>query len=109
MAKVRVTVIEREGEFVVEPPIAILSFNGSAANADKLKIFNTTTEDLIFRIESAVPFGAQPQLKVIRTGDAFTWTVDVGSVDGRYTYQIFMTKAGKKAKGNSDPAILIDN
>ena len=83
MAKIRVKVIEKDGEFVVDPPIAILSFNAKPDQNDCLKIFNTTREDLIFRIESAVPFGAQSRLEVVRSGESTMRTVDEAAVEGQ--------------------------
>lgn len=111
MAKSRVTVVEKDGEFFAEPPVTIL------AAADKLKIINATSEDLVFRFEAATVLKevvggvAQPVadvLREIRSGRGRLYEVDGAAPEGRYPFQLMMVASGKKAKGNSDPVLIIE-
>jgi hypothetical protein len=112
MPKVRVRIFERDGEFYVEPPTVFLGYSATAADNDKLRIFNSTAEDLVFQIDSDEVFGAAAgtQAQLIKAGKSAKIPVVATAVDGKeYAYRIFMVKSGKKAKGNSDPVLIIDN
>ena len=103
MAKVRVHITESGGDFFVQPPVI------SAEAGDVIKIINTTNEDLVFRMDNAV-LGAADQTKVIKKKDRGGVTVLGTAVAGTsVSYQILMIDSGKKAKGNSDPLLIIDN
>ncbi len=114
MPQVNVFVVQQDGEFVVQPAIAVL------VPGDKLKIFNTTQDDIVFRLDvpvgSPYPFTAPaplgPQsLDEIAKGGVLAREVlpPLPAVrPGIYTYEIFMRQSGKKAKGNSDPMLIID-
>lgn len=114
MAKVKVVIVEQNGEFFVQPAVAVLDTSGTLANTDKLKIFNSTSEDLVVRISNTAVFDTtgtnkSPQLEDVASGASTMRQVAASATLGRYEYEIFMRKSGKKAKGNSDPVIIIDN
>jgi hypothetical protein len=105
MAKKKVMVIEKDGEFFVDPPAVELEFKPGAA--DELKIINRTNEDLVWRVEDAAAFGAAVLEIVPRRKISVAKTAQ--NVSGVFDYQVLMIKSGKKAKGNSDPVIIIEN
>ncbi len=106
MAK-RVHVYDADGEYRVHPPLQEL--DGGAG--DVLMVKNNTQEDLVmfvgpkaFNADSVVllvPAGKQKQLTAISQGGAGTSNL--------YAYQVIAPKSGKKAKGNSDPVLIIEN
>jgi hypothetical protein len=105
MAKKRVLVSERNGEFVVEPAIT------EPTGADQLRLLNNTDEDLVWIVTNGNLFN----------GGAFNDTIQAHKLSNPKNavntpnfadfaaYQVFMTKSGKKAKGNSDPVIIVEN
>lgn len=104
MAKTKTYIVEKDGEFLVQPAIT------SADLGDTWKIFNTTSEDLVYRFaDGTSPFTGGSQLDDLKVGGKLTRTIQTTGVAGSYTYEIFVRKSGKKAKGNSDPSIIIDN
>jgi hypothetical protein len=114
MARIPVVIVERNGEFFADPGVAVLSKGGGGGPADSLLIINTTSQDAVLRIPDAGLFVAgQGVLQVLtrRGGGAnrFTGTVQAGAAVGDYSYQVLMIDSGTKAKGNSDPQIIIDN
>ena len=105
MAKKKVMVIEKDGEFFVDPPAVELEFK--QGSADELKVINRTNEDLVWRVEDVTAFGAAvleivPRRKISGAKVA-------QNVSGVFEYQVLMIRSGKKAKGNSDPVIIIEN
>jgi hypothetical protein len=117
MARTPVVVVERNGEFFVEPPMVIMSKPKAGpppVPGDSIMIINTTSEDLVLRIEAPGVFGAAAVLRVLAkrgggAGSRFVGDVQNGAADGEYPYQVLMIQSGKKAKGNSDPMIIIDD
>lgn len=82
----------------------------AAASHDILKIVNSTKEDAVFYIKDTTVFGAgAAQTEVIPKGKSITRQLDNGAAAGSYEYQILMVGSGKKAKGNSDPVIIVEN
>ena len=107
MAKKKVMVLEKDGEFYVDPPAVELEFKAGPGNADELKVINRTNEDLVWRVEDPAAFGAAvleivPKKKISPAKTA-------QNVSGVFEYQVLMIRSGKKAKGNSDPVIIIEN
>src|SRR5262245_37102068 len=99
MAKKKVMVIEKDGEFLVDPPAVELEFK--PGNADELKLINRTSEDLVWRVEDATAFGAAV-LEIVQRRKISGAKV-VQNVSGVFEYQVLMVRSGKKATGNSDP------
>jgi hypothetical protein len=105
MAKKKVMVLEKDGEFFVDPPAVELEFK--LGNPDELKLINRTNEDLVWRVEDATAFGAAV-LEIVQK-KKISPAKTVQNVSGVFEYQVLMIKSGKKAKGNSDPVIIIEN
>ncbi len=98
----KVNVVERGGEFLVLPPMIEISLNGGGA-ADKLKIKNHTNEALVW---ISPEFGVT-ELVLAHTESSIK-SPAATTTPGAYDYQIFMVSSSKKAKGNSDPMVIID-
>jgi hypothetical protein len=106
MAKKRkVLVLFKDGEFVVDPPTVELEFQGG--NGDQLRLVNRTNEDLVWSLEDPAAFGASI-LEIVKS-NKFSQVKTAASITGVFEYQVLMIKSGKKAKGNSDPVIIIEN
>ena len=103
MPKVRIQVIESGGDFFVHPPTV------SAEVTDTLRLINTTNEDLLFRFSTNGIVGAGDQTKIVASGTRVNVAILNTAPLGAYVYQIIMIASGKKAKGNSDPVLIIDN
>lgn len=103
MPKVRIHVIESGGDFFVQPPTV------SAEVTDSLRIINTTNEDLVFRLSTNGIVAAGDQTKIVASKDRVNVAILNAAPLGAYVYQILMVTSGKKAKGNSDPVLIIDN
>jgi hypothetical protein len=99
----RVQIVERSGEFFAEPGTVELDGNQS------LKIVNRTDEDLLWVVPNAAVFGAVVTETVLSKKLSSIKQVVNNPAAGIYEYQILMLKSGKKAKGNSDPVIIIDS
>jgi hypothetical protein len=113
MAKKRVHVHERNGEFFVEP--AVLELNGPPGGgggggaADTVRLVNHTGEDLIWNVPAGV-FQANPVIQpVARRSLSPSFTAQSHPNPGYHEYQVLMVQSGKKAKGNSDPVIIIED
>lgn len=105
MPKVRVhIVVLADGEFGVQPPVV------SADKNDSITVINTTAEDAVFRFETTTVFqGGDQTVSLKANGGKKNLPIAGTAPDGVYPYQVVMLKSGKKAKGNSDPSIIIDN
>ena len=104
MAKVKVQVVERGGEFFVVPPTVV------AEKSDNLVVNNTTTVGLAFVMQGVPngPYGSVNKIEEIAAKSKKSMPIGGGAVDGEYMFQIVMLN-GKKAVGNSDPVLIIDN
>ena len=105
MANKKVTVVFKDGEFFVDPPVVTLKFRPSGG-ADTLKLSNRTDEDLIWNLEDPSPFGA-PILELVKKGRVSA-DRKAKKAPGTYSYQVLLVRSGRKAKGNSDPVIIIE-
>ena len=105
MAKTRALVSERSGEFVVEPPLIELT------GGDTLRVLNNTDEDLVWIVGDTTLFngGAVVETVASRKLSQPKTAVNTPNFSGFAAYQVVMLKSGKKAKGNSDPVIIVEN
>lgn len=111
---VKVVIVKRDDEFLVQPAVAVLEKDSSKGSNgpdhDRLKIYNATDEDAEFRIGSDLPFGnAAPQTVLIRSRRSIQLQVVDTAVEGSYIYEVWMVASRKKAHGNSDPMLIIEN
>ena len=107
--KVRVHVYEADGEFRVHPAVVDLD---AAAPKDDIDWFNHTDEDMVCYFgPGLLDANATSELVAKKGGKSETRKPHSQGQDKLKfaTYQIFMVQSGKKAKGNSDPVIIIEN
>ena len=106
-SNLKVVIVDIGGQPTVQPGAALLEKTG-AGQGDILKIYNSLGEDAIFYMPNPAPFGAAAQTEIIGSKKSITRQLDNAAVAGTYTYQI-LTISGKKAVGNSDPMIIVEN
>ena len=108
---VRVVIAPAGGEFRVQPAVAVLEKGSAAAQNDRLKIHNATSEEALVYFKDAVAlFGAgTPVTEVIPPHQSITRQLDNTAVPNPYSYSVLMLGSGKTAKGNSDPQIIVEN
>jgi hypothetical protein len=108
--KIKVTVYEASAdEYKVYPPLVTLNF-ADASGPEILVIKNDTNDDLVVYVTAgafdndpvAVPLAksAKVNLKCVTQG---------AGESNLYTYHVLVPKTGKKAKGNSDPVVIVEN
>lgn len=105
MANKKVNVVFRNGDFFVVPPRVTLKSRGTG-DGDELTLENQTDEDVIWSLDDPAPFGA-PIREIVTSGQLSA--PKSARTAGEFAYQVLMTKSGKKARGNSDPVIIIEN
>lgn len=105
MPKRKVHVFDKQGEYFAEPPIIELT------GADQLRIINHTDEDLIWRFSDTTAFTGGAILEVVpkKGGSPQKSPVNTANFFGVFSYQLIGVTSGKKAKGNSDPVIIVEN
>jgi hypothetical protein len=92
-----------DNEYRVEPPIVELKAG------QNFKFRNHSKEDLVFYVEAGA-LDANPKLEILKPGLSNALTpANQGTSGTAYTYSIIDPKTGKKAKGNSDPVMVVDN
>lgn len=106
MAIRKIRVIKRaDGEFGVFPPVQTAGADG--AGFDKIKLVNKSGEPLLWSLPSAAVSGNVAVNKVLDHNQDHTVTLDNGA-DAVIEYQVYMINSQKKAKGNSDPVLIIE-
>jgi hypothetical protein len=105
MSEVPVRISRKDGSFIARPAKVHLH------PGDTFVLTNNTNQPLVFRLDSRVPFGSQPRLAEIGKGKTMRRRARRPSWTGHkeFAYQILMIESGRKARGNSDPVIVIDN
>jgi hypothetical protein len=102
-------VYESEGEFRVHPPVLVVD---GAGPRDDVQLVNHTTDDAVWYVGAAI-LDANPVATNVAKGGGKSGFKKVHSQTAGNaklaTYQVFMIQSGKKAKGNSDPVIIIEN
>ena len=108
-----VVVYEADGELRVFPPVIRLNASGGGAGAEKLALTNMTQDDLVFYAGADVIDNAgKPTTEAIPVGDQVTTKPVKSNGNGKkkiFSYQVVSPKTGKKAKGISDPMIIVEN
>lgn len=101
----KVHVVDLKGKFRVMPAMVEL------APGDTLRIVNHTGEDLAWVVSDPSLFSCEVGDIVKRKGAGKLHegrVVDRKATPGPHDYQVVMLKSGKKARGNSDPMVIID-
>ncbi len=101
----KVHVVDLKGRFRVLPPMVEL------VPGDTLRIVNHTGEDLAWVVSEPSLFSGEVG-EIVKRKSAGNppqgRVVSKEATPGPHDYQIVMLKSGKKARGNSDPMIIID-
>lgn len=102
MAKTEsVYVVDDGGTLLVVPPVVVL------ANNDSLRVVNLTNQDAAW-IVGPEPFGGAVA-EIVKAQKAHpAKQVRTTKKLAVYHYQITALQTGQKAKGNSDPMIIVD-
>jgi len=108
---------DSDDEFRVFPPVIVLGAGAPGNNPDKFQLINTTDEDLIWHVGPGAFNAGGPTNEGVdkkkppqgggnpKPGKGAEYAP---VEDGSYSYVVIMLGSGKKAKGNSDPVIIID-
>lgn len=112
MATKRVHVYQADGEFRVHPPVIELDGTPGMGSGDKLEVVNHTTEDVVCYFEGGL-LDVNPVSEPVKKGGGKSnqkkaHTQGAGNIK-MGAYHVFMVQSGKKAKGNSDPMMIIEN
>jgi ApbE superfamily uncharacterized protein (UPF0280 family) len=106
MAIRKLRVIKRsDGEFGVYPPLQTAKADG--AGFDTLRIINKTAEPLLWSVPAAAVAGNVAVNQVVAPNANHTIALDNGA-DAVFEYQVYMIDSQKKARGNSDPVLIIE-
>jgi hypothetical protein len=107
-----VYVVDVDGELRVIPPTLNADGSGTPGNRDKLILHNNTGEDMIFCFGPRALHAANPVFLNVGPGAASPAQEVIQKGNGNaelFTYQAVAFRSGKKAKGNSDPILIIEN
>ena len=96
---------DRPGEYLVRPSCVVVA----GGNAMKFRIRNLTGNDTI-SVQLPPALGADgPEPKKIPIADEKALDLNLKRVNGLFRYVVFVDEErSKKAKGESDPVIIID-
>ena len=112
-SQTEVIVYDADGEYRVFPPVIRLNAANGGAGAEKLTISNSTDEDLVLYAGADVlDNGGNPTLDIVKAGKSLISKPVKSNGNGNtkvFSYQLVAPKSGKKAKGSSDPKIIIEN
>lgn len=98
---VKVYIVTRDSEFLVVPPAVALTHN------DSFQIVNLTDQDFEWSM-GPEPFGAPIDHEPVKKGANPAKPVKTNKLLAFYSYELATKIGGKKARGNSDPIIIID-
>jgi hypothetical protein len=105
----KVHIYESDDEYRVHPPVLELGSNPSGL--DEIIFKNHTKDDLVVVIpKNAVGAGDPTSFILDKSGGKKQIpTFAQGGNANAFPYQVIAPKSGKKAKGNSDPVLIIEN
>ena len=107
MANRKVHVFESDGEYRVHPPL--IELDGSTP--DNLIVRNNTNDDLVVYFPAKSVHLTDAVAMPLDKGKKITVTAvtQTAGNSNAYSYQVIAPKSGKKAKGNSDPVLIVEN
>ena len=107
MATKRVHVFESDGEYRVHPPL--IELDGTVP--DSLVVRNNTGEDLVVYFPAKSVNLTDPVALPLEKNKKITVTAasQTAGNSNAYSYQVIAPKTAKKAKGKSDPVLIIEN
>ena len=91
-----------DGEFHVFPPVVALK-----QGVDNLNVINSSDEDLAWNAPAGAFNNTDPDGDFVGKGKSKKGA-NKAATKGAYSYAVFMLGSGKKAKGNSDPMIIVE-
>ena len=109
--KIKVHIYDADQDFRVHPPLAEADGDFTGGNPDQVVFRNHTAEELVLYAQAGV-FAVGAIADPIPVGGKVTKTAKTSGAANTVRlipYVIFGSKSGKKAKGNSDPVIIIEN
>lgn len=98
---------DSDGESRVFPAVLVIQGNGNAANTDEVELINHTDEDLFWTVPAGV-FDVVAHNEPISKGMASAAAKKARAASVAANYVVYMLGSGKKAKGNSDPVLIIE-
>lgn len=99
---------DSDGEFRVFPPVLVMQGSPRRANTDEVELINHTDEDLFWTVPAGVFDPAAGHAEKIDKGLTSAAAKKARNASVAANYVVFMTGSGKKAKGNSDPVLIIE-
>ena len=95
-----------DNEYRVEPPLIEVK-----AVTDTMKVRNHSNDDMVFYVIGGAFLASNPVIVALPPKKLTTIGTPVtqATTGTLYTYQIINPKNGKKAKGNSDPVLIVEN
>ena len=95
-----------DGGLQVYPPVVVLERINNVN--DTFTLVNLVPDDVVLGVEEGAftNNNAGPEARAVRRGNSSPALNPVNA--GAYSYSVVGAKSGKKAKGNSDPVIIID-
>lgn len=106
----KVNIYAADGEYRVYPPV--IELDGSGGNTDDIEFFNDTDEDAIFYFGPGLFDNGSFSEPVEKGKKKKTSKKAKSQGPGNRkaaTYQIVLMPSGKKARGQSDPVIIVEN
>jgi hypothetical protein len=105
----KVVVYESECEFLVYPPVVVL--DGGAG--EQVEIVNYSEEDAVWFVGPGLLDSGNTVVKDVpkkggKSGPKKAKSQGKGNTKAS-AYTVLMVPSGKKAKGNSDPMIIVEN
>jgi hypothetical protein len=109
--KITVTIYEASaGEYKAYPPLVKLNF-ADGGGPEVMVLKNKTNDDLVVFVEAGAfdPVKAVAKPLVSKDKVSFTSVTQGAGESNLYTYHVLVAKTGQKAKGNSDPVVIVEN
>ena len=97
---------DSDGEFRVYPPVMLVS--GKSSALDDVVVVNHTDEDAIWLVPAGPFHATNASVEPAPKGHGKSNAKTALNTDVSTSYVVYMLQSGKKAKGNSDPVIIVE-